>query len=193
MAIFYFLHHVLPSTDIFKEGKRNCATFLFGAFLYAVVYVIIKNFQLKYGKYIDAFLSAFLIILIADMCTMAYIYKSYYGRNILYELKDENQEDWVFDEKTHKYVKPTDSQKIYTKLKEKKKKIKIQQMYEDEIADLKDKLASQKRIKDILEKKKHIKAAKVIQRWWRSKLYNPPDGIFYVRSLKSFEANLKNN
>ena len=39
------------------------------------------------------------MILIVDMCTMAYTYKSYYGRNIFYELKDENQEDWIFDEK----------------------------------------------------------------------------------------------
>ena len=107
MAIFYFLHHVLPNTDTFKEGKRNSATFLFGAFLYAVVYVVIKNFQLKYGKYVDALLSALFVIFIADVCTMAYIYKSYYGRNILYELKDEDQSDWIFDEKNHKYVKPS--------------------------------------------------------------------------------------
>ena len=85
MAIFYFLHHVLPNTDTFKEGKRNSATFLFGSFLYAVVYVVIKNCQLKYGKYVDSLLSALFVILIADICTMAYIYKSYYGRNILYE------------------------------------------------------------------------------------------------------------
>jgi hypothetical protein len=191
MAIFYFLHHVLPNTDTFKEGKRNSATFLFGAFLYAVVYVVIKNCQLKYGKYVDSLLSALFVILIADICTMAYIYKSYYGRNILYELKDEDQSDWIFDEKTHKYIKPSEAEKLSAKLKKDKEKIEIQHRYEAEISELKEKLESQKRVKEVSERKKRIKAAKIIQRWWRAKLYNPPDGIIYKRALENFTANQK--
>lgn len=189
MPVFYFLHEVLPNSETFKEGKRNSATFLFGSFIYAIIYVIIKNLQLKYGKFIDSILPAFTMILIADMCTMAYTYKIYYGRNIFYELKDENQEDWVFNEKIHKYIKPTEVEKLASQLQKTKDQIKMKEKYQDEINKLNDKLAAKKRIKEVSTNKKRVKAAKVIQRWWREKLYNPPNGIFYKKALQSFEEN----
>jgi len=194
MAVFYLLHHyILPETDTFKGGKRNCLTFLIGVIIYVIIYIILKNLQLIYGKYLDAIIASFIVILFADAITMAYIYKVYYGRNIFYELEDENHDDWIYDEILHKYVRPTEAHKIDKRLKDEKAKMEIKKKYEDEINELKEKLESQKRVKDISENKKRIKAAKTIQRWWRAKLYNPPNGIFYKKAKEHFEYNQMNN
>ena len=76
MCFYYLLHHILPETATFTEGKRNCATFLIGSIIYAIVYALLKNVQLYYGPMADSSIVAFVLIFIADCATMAYIYKS---------------------------------------------------------------------------------------------------------------------
>jgi hypothetical protein len=176
IMIFYLLHQWLPNTDTFKEGKRNCATFMYGAVIYAVLYAVLKNAQLVYGVLVNAALSAFAIIVAADACVMAYIYKCHYGRSILHELdQDQDQSRWIFDAVTHKYRRPTQAE-TYEKLRA-----------EVEATQAKHE-AEETRIKtrEIVARKERIRAAKTIQRWWRATLYTPPHGILYKRALADF-------
>lgn len=187
--LYYILHNILPQTYTFKDGKRNCFTFLFGSMCYSVAYAVLKNLQFLYGEMIDAFITAFLITLGADICTMAYIYKTYYGRNILYEIGTENQEkDWKYNDDTHRYTRTSDAEKIALKLKESKEAMIMKEIFEKEISELKAKLKSVKRTERILRNKEKVKAAVLIQRWWRKKLYLAPNGILYKRSLANFNA-----
>ncbi len=187
--IYYILPNVLPETETFKDGKRNCFTFLFGSMCYSLVYAVLKNLQLLYGEMIDALITAFLITLGADICTMAYIYKTYYGRNIFHEIGAERQQkDWKYNDDTHKYTRATDAEKIALKLQESKEKIVMQEIFEKEIGELKAKLKSVKRTERILRNKEKVHAAVFIQRWWRKKLYLAPNGILYMRSLATYNA-----
>lgn len=109
MAVFYSLHHILPSTESFKGGKRNCAVFMSGCIVYIVLYIIIKTLQLKHGSVMDSALPALFTLIICDMGAMAYLYREHYGRSIVHEVvvtRDTNP-NWVFDEKLGKYRAPT--------------------------------------------------------------------------------------
>jgi hypothetical protein len=103
MAIFYLLHHS-PFWENLENGKRNCRTFLVGSIIYITLYCVLKN--LKVFGYIDLFYEAFLSFLfyvfIADIASVGWLYKSYYGRSILNELPEDNDK-WEFDEMTHTY------------------------------------------------------------------------------------------
>jgi hypothetical protein len=190
--IYYILHNFLPETETFKDGKRNCFTFLFGSVCYSVVYAVLKNVQLMYGIVIDACITAFLLILGGDVLTMAYIYKNYYGRNIIHEIGAEReQKDWKYNDETHKYTRTTEAEKIARKLQETKDKIVMQEIYNKELSELKAKIESMKKTELILRNKEKVRAAMFIQRWWRKKLYLAPNGIFYLKSLSSFNE-LKN-
>lgn len=191
--IYYLLHNFLPETDTFKDGKRNCLTFMFGSLCYSIAYAVLKNFQLMYGVVLDAFITALLLTLGADMCTMAYIYKTYYGRNILHEIGAEReQKDWKYNDDTHKYRRTTEAEKIARKLQETKEKVVMQEIYNKELNELKAKIKSMKKTEIILRNKEKLRAAVFIQRWWRKKLYLAPNGILYLKSLSSFNE-LQNN
>lgn len=188
--IYYILHNVIPETETFKDGKRNCFTFLFGSMCYSIVYALLKNLQLIYGDMIDAVITAYLLTLGADVCTMAYTYKSYYGRNIVHELGAEReQKDWKFDNETHTYTRVSPAEKISQQLQDTKKKIVMQEIYDKEINELKNALKAMKKKEKILRHKEKVHAAVYIQRWWRKKLYLAPKGIFYLKSLASFNEN----
>jgi predicted secreted protein len=120
---------------------------------------------------------------------MAYEYRSYYGRTILNEIDygHGDQGDWVFDEDKHRYRLMNDAEKLAKEFKESERVRKVQ----EKISEAREKEVSKKRSKDVVQRKKEIKAARVIQRWWRRKLYEPPNGILYKRSLESFNAHLK--
>jgi hypothetical protein len=164
------LHHLLPDTERFTEGKRNCTTFLFGSMLYLVVYVIVMNLRLAHGECMDSVRSALVMAWIADCAAVGFIYKCYYGRSMLHEVAEvadlkEDQRHWVYDEATHKYHRPSPSD--------------IERRLADKARD--------ERIAAIDARKREIRAAKVIQRWWRSVLYTPPRGILYLRARERFE------
>lgn len=105
--LWYACHSFLPASKEPGHGKRNARTFLVGAFLYIVLYVILKNLQLKYGSWygampIDAALSGLFLTILADGATLGWLYKLHYGRTITHELGDDNGK-YEFDKDTGKY------------------------------------------------------------------------------------------
>lgn len=179
MPVYFLLHNsqLLPNTETFREGRRNCATFLFGTAAYAALYVLVKNMQLSraYGRYLDAVLAALLALWLADCAVMAYTYRAHYGRNILCELADDDQRAWVYDDATHKYRRPSRAE--------------LQARAEDErlaAAALAEAREAAARGAAVLRRKREGRAARTIQTWWRARLYNPPHGILYLRALQDF-------
>ena len=134
-----------------------------------------------YGPCFDSMISSLLLVFLADCATCGFLYKSHYGRSILHEVEEvagvDGKSSWVYDESRHKYRKKTLQEIEHEKDLEKQKKEKVASKAEKE-----------KRRKNIESSKREIRAAKVIQRWWRKVLYEPPDGIFYLRALDSFSA-----
>jgi hypothetical protein len=175
MPFYYLLHQVLPDTPPrFTEGKRNCMTFMIGSFLYLVVYVIVKN-SLKFGVCMDPVLHALFPMWVADCSTMAYIYRNHYGRNIMHEMSTEGEDErsWVYDEATHRYRRPTERDAAAAR------KLEGKQRAAEE---------KKERVEAVTENKRRIRAAKVIQRSWRKKIYAPPNGVMFLRAKESFNT-----
>jgi hypothetical protein len=177
MPFYYLLHNVLPDRPpAFTEGKRNCATFMIGSFLYLVVFVIVKNLALRFGVCMEPVLHALLPMWIADCSTMAYVYRNHYGRNILNEMSIDGEDDqmaWMYDEATHKYRRPTERDAAAARKREEERRA----------AD-----ERKERIEAVARGKERIRAAKVIQRWWRKKIYSPPNGVMFLRAKESFSS-----
>lgn len=190
MCFYYVLHeYVLPESETFTGGKRNCATFLYGSFMYAVIYAVLKNLQLRYGMCMDAVIAAFFTIVLSDAVAMSVIYRQYYGRSILNEIElDENVNKWIFDEKTQKYRPKPESQILKEKLDALTESQRVISTYKAKIARYEKLLQADTEKSRILEHKQKIRAARTIQRWWREKLYRPPTGIFYKRALQDFTS-----
>ena len=165
MPLFYVLHNfVLSNSPEFSGGRRNCATFLVGAVLFALLYGCVMHLKYLYGKVVDSLLLVLFWIVLADASTMAMEYKLYYGRTILHELNDDDSEKFEFLHDTHKYVR----------------------LSPERLEQKRAGKAALARGVQIQEEKRRIRAAKTIQRWWRSKLYNPTDGILYLRARRDF-------
>jgi hypothetical protein len=190
MVFYYALHHSLPETPKFTGGKRNCATFLYGCLMYAIAHVVVMNLRLRLGECMDSLRSALFMVWLADCGSVGFLYKCHYGRSLLHEVSevagsyDEDQRDWVFDDTTHKYRRPDladvarrESDAAARLAKEKGR------LVEEEA----ERTRAERSI-GIERKKREIRAAKVIQRWWRSVLYTPPDGIVYKRLLSSWST-----
>ena len=178
MVFYHLLHHVLPESDTYRDGKRNCGTFLYGSLLYAVVHVVLCNLELRYGIGFEPVRRSLFMVWLADAATMAYTYKSYYGRSILHEIGSVDagdQRDWVYDDVTHKYRRPTPAELESKRLAE-----------AADLDRMKADHSRQHRTRQIVLNKSRIMAARVIQQWWRAKLYHPPDGIFYKRAQQRF-------
>lgn len=198
MPIFYTIHNFGWGKDL-TDGQRNCRTFIYGACVYIVLYIILKNMQINCGmdKRFDTLFMGLFFLIIADICVMAYTYRSYYGRTITNEciLTNEDTSKWKYDKDNHKYIDVPIEEKLNKELQEIQAtetfKIK-RENFEEQINDLKKKLLIEKKTKEkndkIIDKKLRIRAAKTIQRWWRDKLYRPGDGIFYLRSQKHFDS-----
>lgn len=198
MPIFYTIHNFEWGKGL-TDGQRNCRTFIYGACVYAVLYIILKNTQISFGmdqRFGTLFMGLF-ILLIADACVMAYIYRSHYGRTITNEciFTDEDTTKWKYDKDNHKYIDVPIEEKLDKELHETQIKETFEikrENFEEQINNLKQKLLLEKKAKEkgekIIERKNRLRAAKTIQRWWRDKLYRPVDGIFYLRSQKHFDS-----
>jgi len=113
--IFYTVHELFNTFDVntvdekIDHGKRNSKLFLIGTFLWVVVFILAWNYKLGYfGSrkiWTDSLIYGLWVLLFADLLVMAYIYRSYFGRNILWEMKDNDSEVFDYDEKKHKYKK----------------------------------------------------------------------------------------
>ena len=174
---YYALHHALPDNERFTEGKRNCATFLFGSLLYLVVYVLVMNLRLARGECMDSVRSALLMAWLADCAAVGFIYKCHYGRSMLHEVAEvvgdqDDQRHWVYDDATHRYRRPTPADQARRVAEERARLVEE---------------SRQTRVAAIDARKREIRAARVIQRWWRSVLYTPPKGILYLRAMQDFK------
>lgn len=111
--IFYLLHELMPSMEK-NYGRRNCRIFILGVVLYCACFVILTNLTLyNYIKNIqyEGLYWTGIILLISDICVMAYEYKNFFGRNIMnevHELGSDYNEKWIYDEVSHKYLKKSE-------------------------------------------------------------------------------------
>lgn len=115
MAIFYLLHNIIPVAQKeigVTDGQRNCRLFLLGVFLYVVIYIYMKNLQLSkiiHEEWYESLKVGFYVLIIADVFVMSFIYKDYYGRSIIHEVKEtinsklKDDYDHEYDENQHKY------------------------------------------------------------------------------------------
>ena len=108
MCLFYIIHSLPWGMDM-EHGKRNCRTFLIGVVLYVLLWIFIRNleFNAVIGKFYDTLISAGIVILLADIAVMGYIYRAYFGRSIVYEISDNPNKNHIFDGKTHTYREPS--------------------------------------------------------------------------------------
>lgn len=114
MCIFYLLHEITGFNEDIPDGKRNARIFIIGIILYCLLYIFLINLWDKNvfsQNTADAIFWCGLILFISDISLISYIYKSYYGRSIINEIKDE-QDEWLFDKENHKYYK-IDKIKVY--------------------------------------------------------------------------------
>jgi len=129
--IFYTLHEMFNALDINTKdgktdhGKRNCKLFMLGTFLWTILFIIVWNYKLGYfgprKMWTDSLIYGLWVLLVADLMVMAYIYKSYFGRNILWEIDEENEDRFEYDETKHKYKKKV-PEKVPEKVEESKGK-----------------------------------------------------------------------
>ncbi len=107
--LFYLLHNLINNlqlTDGWKESKKNCLTFIVGATIYILLYVLAEYLQRKTGYLVfELFHKFFFYFVIIDAITMAVLYKLYWGRSILNEIIPNENSNWVFKDDDHKYVK----------------------------------------------------------------------------------------
>lgn len=114
MCIFYLLHELTNFNSDIPNGKRNSRIFILGVILYCLIYILIINLWDKnyFSQNIcDAIFWAGLILVLSDISIMGYIYRNYYGRNIINEMESVNDE-WIWDDLTHKYYQTKNILKI---------------------------------------------------------------------------------
>ena len=107
MCIFYIIHSVTKKEEDEKDGTKNARTFILGAIVYIILYMLVMNFAIKNEEMGGTLKAGLILLLVADIATMAYLYKNYYGRTILNEIVNEDQTEWKFNEQLHKYEKKT--------------------------------------------------------------------------------------
>jgi hypothetical protein len=120
--MWYFITHELMPTDTDNYGKRNCKVFMCGVMLYCTSFIILVNLFIydKISKLLyDALFWVGIIILLSDLCVIAYEYKFFFGRNILNEVaelgQDDNKNKWSYDDNNHTYQKINNSNKLESK------------------------------------------------------------------------------
>jgi hypothetical protein len=166
--------------------------------VYVVIYLILKNLNIMgylRGLY-DALFTTLIVLFIADIAVMGYLYRNYFGRSITHELSDDS--NTRYNSETHTYEPIPLKDKLTTNLHEHDLNQKFnacrdildQQIKEQaELIKLENKEMSEKKknAEIILNEKNRQRAAKCIQQWWRNLLYRQPDGIFYLRAKQHFE------
>lgn len=192
MPIFFTMYNMNWGNQL-SASHRNCRIFVYGMCIYVLLYVLLKNIQISghFGKRFDAFYTGLGILFFVDAVTMCYMYKSYYGRSILKELGNEEQ---ILDPNTHTYKDVPLEKKLEEELHKRKllEEYKIKEdLVSQKFAEINEQIQkeqqAEKQLQEILTNKNRNRAAIRIQRWWRKKLYNPDDGILYLRANKNFE------
>lgn len=154
---YYTLHHLAPETARFRDGRRNCATFILGSALYGGVWMLLQNWC---GPALQRTSTVALWLLwLADALTMAYIYKAYYGRSILNELGAEDA--WEYDAATHRYRRLTEEERLAQAEARTAAANETEQAREAQARG--DAIAAARTIRRLWR-------ARMIQRWWRARL-----------------------
>jgi len=110
MVFFYAIHSITKKGEGEKDGAKNARTFLIGAIIYIALFMFLMHHGLK-NKFTNPILkTGFFLILMVDMATMAYLYRSYYGRLITNEIlsTDDDEGKWKYSETDHKYKMKTE-------------------------------------------------------------------------------------
>jgi hypothetical protein len=137
MPVFYILHNLFNELKVnetengTEHGKRNCKIFMLGSFIYICVYTALMHLKAKYPDWVivDAYRSAIMYLFIADIMTMAYVYKSYFGRSILYEMGEDDDLTFDYNEETHKYIRSKNKKLIEKSLEILKNSNKATELY----------------------------------------------------------------
>lgn len=196
MGIFYLIRELMGQKDI--NARRNVRIFVFGIFIYIVLYIILQNLRLKKYFFADSLMSGLVLLFISDLCVMGYLYRHYYGRNIFSEMDpdDVNKKYWKYNDKTHKYERKTD---VEIEIEAQQERIRHQPEL-DRLAKERAKMAAierehqekekiQEKTKEIIMNKEQVRAAQHIQAWWRHHLYAPVTGKWYLDAKRDFTIN----
>jgi len=198
MPVFYTIHNLGWGQGL-SNGRRNCRTFIFGVFIYVMIYIIIANLKINHylGDLYHAVFVGFIILLVADISVMGYYYRSYFGRPIFEEFKVDNDKKWKYDQDKHKYIPKPIDEKIAEKLEKEQLlgEYKLQKnLIREEIQQKEEQIRQEKLARQEAERIKNekirINAARVIQRWWRDRLYRPGDGLFYKKAQEHYNNTL---
>jgi hypothetical protein len=193
MGVYYMLNSIFPSAKVGEYGKRNTQIFMLGSVIYIIIYALLRHLELSsnYSKSYDIFHSCFILLVCADVASVSYLYKSFFGRTIFNELTV-NEKKWHYDIQSHTYKEnPKELVKSIEKIEKK--------IYDTQVKEIEEKftqkeyeiIREKERIqntKKIIENKKKIRAVNTIQKWWRNKLYEPSGkgGIFYNKAKENF-------
>ncbi len=165
MPFFYLCHHLFHYTFDMKnksDGQKNCMILLFGTIAWVLLWVLLFTFKNHF--YYEALRTGFIVVLLADIVTMAYLYKAYYGRFIFHELGEEpSSSEWKYNKKINKYKRKD----VYDKRVDDYEKRKAFNKYLDNLEEENKKIHLDKITAAIIKNKNSVRAANYIQDWWR--------------------------
>jgi hypothetical protein len=131
----------------------------------------------------------------SDVGVMGFLYRDFYGRSLMNEIAPEADDGWVFDEATHKYRRLTAAERLEAaeaekaRVEEVRARLKAERGAAEERQSAADaRRDARRRAREIRTGKAEGRAARVLQRWWRARLYDPPAGILYLRARDRFGA-----
>ena len=99
--------------------KYNCSTLIIGTVFHVVTFAYLRSVSLRSGGdgIIGQLFNWYMYIVVADISSMAIIYKNYYNRTILSEIDPSQDDNYEWDEENHKYV-PKQRSQSQTRLEE---------------------------------------------------------------------------
>jgi hypothetical protein len=147
--IHTLMHYISGSSSETSDGKTNSRTVLIGTILWCVVWVMM--YTLRDNYFFPVLRNVFIVVVFADICTMAYIYKSYYGRSIINEIGQE--EEWKYDYKGKKFTRKDEYDRYINDINR-------QNDIDIELSNLSKSNVAK------------IKAAEYIQQWWMTQRKN---------------------
>lgn len=194
MPIFFTIYNLDWGKKL-SNSQRNCRIFVYGMCIYTLIYVLLKNLQIskQFGERFDIIYTAIFVLFFVDVVTMAYLFRSYFGISIFEETLGKT-DGKKYDPTTHKYIDIPLQEKLEKNLQDKKilekyeikEKLLNEKIKKLELA-LESKKISQMKKEEITNNKQRLRAAVMIQRWWRRKLYKPGEGTIFKKAQKDFE------
>jgi len=128
--MFFYLIHNLPWGKKIDAAKRNCTTFLIGVIFYVITITTLRYLGEMDDKLLQLIFYGFLVIMIADIGAMFYLYKHHYGRHFMHEFDEPS--DWTFDKVRHKYTRKTNVEREFEDWKRNKEVEKKVEEFENE-------------------------------------------------------------